>query len=338
MNWFQQALADLPSADETARAAVRARASQVLRPLGALRRLDEIAEHIAGWHASSTPTVDRPTVVVFAADHGIAGAGVSAYPGDVTAHMLEAVRTGRATINAMATSVGAVLGVHDVGVGRPTGDIRFESAMTIARMDEIAERAAEVVDDAVAGGADLLVVGELGIGNTTVAAAIAAAMLGGEATDWVGRGTGVDDDGLRRKCDAVTAAVRRVGGDPDPLAVLADLGGSEFVAMAAAVARARHLRVPVVLDGYVATAAVVPMALSRPDALDHCIVGHASEEPGHRRILDRLGMVPLLDLSMRLGEGSGALAAVPLVRMACACVTDVATFAEWFGESPPEHS
>lgn len=339
MTWFRQALTDLPDADEVARQTVRARAAQVLRPAGALRRLDEVAEHVAAWQSTATPRVDRPAVLVFAADHGVAAAGVSAYPGDVTAHMLEAVRTGRATINAMARSIGASLAVHDVGVGRPTDDIRHGPAMSIDRMDEVAHLAAGAVDDVVAAGADLLVVGELGIGNTTIAAALAAALLGGDPADWVGRGTGVDDDGLARKRDVVNQAVNRAvspaSDGVDPHSVLADLGGPEFVAMAAAVTRARHLRIPVVLDGFVATAAVLPLVSIRHDALAHCLVGHASEEPGHRRILDRLGLLPLLDLSMRLGEGSGALAAVPLVRMACACVTEVATFEEWFGPAEP---
>ncbi|HRE03651.1 MAG TPA: nicotinate-nucleotide--dimethylbenzimidazole phosphoribosyltransferase, partial [Ilumatobacteraceae bacterium] len=175
------------------------------------------------------------------------------------------------------------------------------------------------------------VLGEMGIGNTTAAAAVAAALGGGEVAAWVGRGTGVDDEGLVRKREAVRAAVARVVGVLDPLEVLRELGGAELVAMAAAIVAARHRRLPVLIDGYVVTAAALPLSCLAPDALDHCLVGHCSAEPGHRRLLQRLGKEPLLDLEMRLGEGSGAMAAVPLVAMACAGVTEVPTFGEWFG-------
>lgn len=334
MTWFHDALADLPRPDAAAADAVAERSRSVLRPAGALQRLDDVAVHVAAWQGSTQPAVRRPTVLVFAGDHGVTRAGVSAYPGEVTAAMLAAVRAGRATINAMARVVGADLEVHDVGVGAPTGDIRVEAALSPGRFDEIARLAADAVDDVVARGADLLVVGELGIGNTTVSAALPAALLGGDVAAWVGRGTGVDNDGLARKRAAVAAAVDRVGAFDDPIEAMRELGGSELTAMAAAVLRARHHRLPVVLDGYVATAAVLPLHLAVPGALDHCLVGHASAEPGHRRILDRLGVEPLLDLGLRLGEGSGALAAVPLVQIACACVTEVPTFDEWFGSGP----
>lgn len=333
MSWFHDALAELPDPDGRAAAAVAERARTVLRPVGALQRLDDIAVHVAAWHGSTRPTIERPAVLVFAGDHGVTRAGVSAYPSDVTAAMLAAVRAGRATINAIARAVGAMLEVYDMGVGRPTGDIRLEPAMSVARFDEIARDAALAVDALIDRGADLLVVGELGIGNTTISAALPAALLGGDLDLWVGRGTGVDDDGLARKRDAVDTAVRRLGSPADPIETMRELGGSELVAMAAAVLRARQHRLPVVLDGYVATAAVLPVHVAAPGALDHCLIGHASAEPGHRRILNALGVEPLLDLGMRLGEGSGALAAVPLVQIACACVTEVPTFDEWFGES-----
>lgn len=331
MSWFTAALTDLPDADPIARAAVRERAATVVRPPGALRRLDELAVHIAGWQASTEPAIRRPHVVVFAGDHGVVAGGVSAYPAEVTAEMLRAVRAGRATINAIAGSVGATLTAHDVGVGVPTADIRTHPALSPERFDEIAQLAAAAVDAAVDDGIDLLVVGELGIGNTTPAAALPVALIGGPSIEWVGRGTGVDDDGLARKRDAVVAAAARVAGVDDPIEVLRQIGGSELVAMAAACARARQLRLPVVLDGYIATSSVLPLHLARPGSLDHCIAGHRSGETGHARLLDHLGLEPVLDLELRLGEGSGALAAVPLVRLACAAVTEVATFEEWFG-------
>lgn len=325
-------LGDLTGPDTDAADAVRGRADQVLRPTGATRRLDEVAVHMAAWQGTSEPGVRRPWVLVFAADHGVTVAGVSAYPADVTSAMLAAVQAGRATINAYARAIGAELEVLDVGVGTPTGDIRSEPALSPERFDEVSARAAAAVDVAAAAGADVLVLGELGIGNTTAAACVAAAVIGGDVDGWVGRGTGVDDEGLARKRAAVSAAVTRVADVEDPIELLRQVSGAELVAMAAACLRARRHRIPVVLDGYVATAAVLPLHAADPSALDHCVVGHASAEPGHVRLLDHLGRRPLLDLGLRLGEGTGAAAAIPLIAMACAGVVEVPTFAEWFGE------
>jgi nicotinate-nucleotide--dimethylbenzimidazole phosphoribosyltransferase len=331
VNWFHDSLGDLTTPHEPSRAAVLERAAQVLRPAGALQRLDEVAAHVAAWQQTPTPAIDQPAVLVFAGDHGVTAAGVSAYPAEATAEMLRAVESGRATINAMARSVGAMLDVFDVGVGEPTGDIRHEPALCSERLETIARTASDAVDHAVDRGADLLVLGELGIGNTTISAALPAALLGGGAAIWVGPGTGVDDDGIARKRAAIDAALSRIGQLDDPIEVMRQIGGAELTAMAAACLRARHHRIPIVLDGYVATAAVLPLQSAVDGALDHCLVGHLSAEPGHRRLLDHLRLEPLLDLDMRLGEGSGALAAVPLVRMACPVVTEVATFDEWFG-------
>ena len=328
MSLLGERLGDLPTPDEGARAAARERAENVLRPAGALAWLDDVAVWKAGWQRSAAPSVERPTALVFAADHGVAAAGVSSYPSEVTAAMLDATREGRATINAFAGAVGATVTAVDVGVGRPTADMRHGPALTAERFDEITATAFAAVDDLET---DLLVLGELGIGNTTAAAAIAAAFAGGEATVWVGRGTGVDDAGLERKRAAVQESVRRIAGVVDPLEILREVGGSELVGMAAAAVAARHRSIPVVLDGYICTAAMLALHIAEPTALDHCIVGHCSAEPGHRLLLDRLDKQPLLDLDMRLGEGSGAMAAVPLITMACAGVVEVATFDEWFG-------
>lgn len=321
--------AALTPPDTDAATALRARVDDILRPGGAFRRLDEIAVHMAAWQRTATPTVARPAGLVFAADHGVAAAGdVSAYPTEVTAAMLAAFEQQRATINALARSAGATVAAFDVGVGHPTGDIRIEPALDTERFDEVTA----IATDAVASlDADLLVVGEMGIGNTTVAAAVAHALLGGQVSDLVGRGTGVDDAGLDRKAAAVAAATNRIAGITDPIEVLRQVGGAELVAMAAAIAAARRRSLPVVLDGYVATAAALTLHQAQPGWLDHCIAGHCSAEPGHRRLLATIGMEPLIDLDLRLGEGSGAMAAVPLVKMACAAVVEVPTFAEWFG-------
>lgn len=327
-DWLRAELDALAEPDHAAGEAVRARAAEILRPAGALARLDEVAAWVAEWQHTDRPAVRRPAALIFAADHGVTVAGVSRYPADVTAAMLAAYRAGRSTISAFASVAGATVEAIDVGVGRPTGDIRFEAAMTPDRFDEAVaagRRAVEALD------ADLLVLGEMGIGNTTAAAAVAAALGGGEVAAWVGRGTGLDDEGLARKREAVREAVRRIAGILDPLEVLREVGGAELAAMAAAIVAARHRNLPVVVDGYVVTAAALPLHMVRADALDHCLVGHCSAEPGHRRLLERLGKEPLLDLQMRLGEGSGAMAAVPLVAMACAGITEVPTFGEWFG-------
>ena len=333
MSWLNDALADLPAGDGAAAEAVRARAADILRPAGALARLDEVAVHMARWQGTAHPAVRRPAGLIFAADHGVAVAGaVSAYPVDVTGAMLAAYRAGKSTVSAFASVAGATVDAIDVGVGRPTGDIRVEAALSPERFDEAVAAGRAAVD---ALDADLLVVGEMGIGNTTAAAAIAAALAAAtgdtDAAAWVGRGTGVDDEGFARKRAAVEAAVARIAGVTDPLVIAREVGGAELVAMAAAVVAARHRNIPVVLDGFVVTAAVAPLAAVRADALDHCVVGHCSAEPGHRRLLAVLGKQPLLDLHMRLGEGSGAMAAVPLIAMACAGITDVPTFGEWFG-------
>lgn len=328
MSWLREMIAAMPDGDDESARLVSARAAEILRPAGALARFDEVAAWVARWQRTTQPAVRSATALIFAADHGVTAAGVSKYPADVTAAMLAAYRAGKSTVSAFAAVAGATVEAIDVGVGDPTGDIRFVSAMSAERFDAAAaagRHAVEALDG------DLLVLGEMGIGNTTAAAAVAAALGGGEVAAWVGRGTGVDDAGLDRKREAVRQAVDRIAGVLDPLEVLREVGGAELVAMAAAMVAARHRALPVLIDGYVVTAAALALAALRPDALDHCLVGHCSAEPGHRRLLQRLGKQPLLDLEMRLGEGSGAMAAVPLVAMACAGITDVPTFGEWFG-------
>jgi nicotinate-nucleotide--dimethylbenzimidazole phosphoribosyltransferase len=314
----------LPEPDEEARAHVDERAARVLRPAGAFARLDEVAAWLAGWQRTARPAVDRPALIVFVGDHGVVAEGVSAYPATVTAAMLDALRSGRATATALAEEIGASIDVVDVGVGRPTGNIAVEPALDHDRFDASFEAGRAAVG---ALEADLLVVGEMGIGNTTAAAALSACLFGLTADDWTGRGTGIGDAALRRKVGVVERARQRAG-RCEPLEALRQLGGTELVAAAGAVLEARLRRIPVVLDGFVVTAAAAALELERRGALDHCIAGHRSPEPGHSLLLEKLGKEPLLDLGLRLGEGSGALAAVPLIRIAARAVTDVATFEE----------
>jgi nicotinate-nucleotide--dimethylbenzimidazole phosphoribosyltransferase len=317
----------LTQPDLAAVAAVRARAARVLRPTGALARLDDVAAWLAGWQRTDRPAVERPAAIVFVADHGVAAAGVSAYPPSVTAEMLRALRDGAATASVMARLLDVDLHVIDVGVGRPAGNVLHEPALTAERFAAAWTAGQRAVEDAAA--ADLLVLGEMGIGNTTAAAALSAALFGGAAEEWTGRGTGVDDATFARKVAVVDASRRRVGNESDPLELLRLLGGADLVALAAATEAARRRSVPIVLDGFVVTAAAATLEVARPGALDHCWAGHCSGEPGHRLLLEKLGKPPLLDLGLRLGEASGALAALPLIRLAAAAVTDVATFEEW---------
>ena len=327
MSGLRALLDGSPGPDCVARASVRARADAVLRPAGALARLDEIAVWLAGWQRTTRPAVARPATIVFAADHGVASAEVSAYPAEVTKSMLAALEAGVATATAMSDAVGARFLVADVGVGQPTGDIRIEPALSVGRFDEVVDAGRDAVAGVADEGTDLLVLGEMGIGNTTAAAAVCVAVFDGAAADWTGRGTGVDDATFARKLAAVESASARARG-MDPLEILRQVGGAELVAIAAAVVEARRRSIPVVLDGFVVGASVAPLHRARRGALDHCIAGHVSAESGHARLLTELGMEPLVDLGLRLGEGSGALVALPIVRLAAAAVTDVATFEE----------
>lgn len=318
-------LAAAPQADRGAQAAVAERARNVLRPAGALAALDAVASWLAGWQRTDSPAVKKPAVILAAADHGVTARGVSAYPPEVTAAMLTAIRSGAATSSVLARAVGANMAVVDAGVGRPSADFTLSPALTD---DEFAACFQQGREAAAGLDCDLLAIGEMGIGNSTSAAAIAAAVIGGDAAGWAGPGSGASGEVLENKRRAVAEGVRRIG-DVEPLEALRQLGGGETAALAGAVIEARLRSLPVLLDGFISTAAVIALEAVAPGALDHCLAAHVSAEPGHRRLLEWLGKTPLLDLEMRLGEGSGALLAIPLVRAAAAAVTEVATFAEW---------
>jgi nicotinate-nucleotide--dimethylbenzimidazole phosphoribosyltransferase len=309
--------------DEQAIAAVRARDATLTKPAGALGRLEELAAFVAGWQGKATPAVNRPLVAIFAGNHGVHRHGVSPWPQDVTRQMLENFAAGGAAINQICATFDIGLKVFDLALEHPTGDITVEPAM-----DEAGCAATMAFGmEATAGGSDLLCLGEMGIANTTPAAAIYAALYGGPVSRWVGRGTGVDDEGLRRKVSAVERALVTHGAHlSDPLEVLRRLGGREFAAIAGAILAARLQNVPVILDGYVVTAAAACLHALEPSALDHCLAGHLSAEGAHGEALARMGLRPLLDLGLRLGEGSGAALAVGVVKAALACHTGMATF------------
>ncbi len=316
-------IAQRPDVDMVARTAARARNEMLTKPPGALGRLEDLAIWYAGWRGHAAPRVLTPQVIVFAGNHGITGQGVSAFPAEVTAQMVANFQQGGAAINQLARDAAARMDVHALDLDRPTEDFTQGPAMSAQDCTAAFDTGWNAVDVTT----DLLVVGEMGIGNTTSAAAIAAALLGGSGADWVGRGTGVDDDGLARKAEVVD---RGLAANPsrDPLAVLAALGGREIAAMAGAIARARSLRIPVVLDGFICSTAALVLHRVDSDAVAHCVAGHLSAEGAHARLLDAMGLEPLLDLGLRLGEGSGAALAIHIVRAALACHSGMATFDE----------
>jgi nicotinate-nucleotide--dimethylbenzimidazole phosphoribosyltransferase len=321
---LRAACLNLPRGDAQAATAVAAREAQLTKPPGSLGRLESIVGWLAQWQGHA-PRLDRVDVLVFAGNHGVVAQGVSAYPADVTAQMVANFSAGGAAINQLARIAGASLRVVPLALDRPTADLTMAPAMDERQfLDAVATGY-----DALPGEADLVCVGEMGIGNTTAAAAIAAALFGGGASRFAGRGTGIDDRGLARKHAAIDAALARHAGSlHDPLTIAAALGGRELAAILGATIAARHAGIPVVIDGFVCTAAVAPLRKLDAGALDHCMAAHMSAEAGHRDLLRELGLDPLLDLGMRLGEASGAALAVQLLRAALACHLGMATFAE----------
>ncbi|MDE0389074.1 MAG: nicotinate-nucleotide--dimethylbenzimidazole phosphoribosyltransferase [Rhodospirillales bacterium] len=328
---FRARVEAMPGPDEAAAERARAHDAQLTKPGGALGRLETLATWAAAWQGRHPPRAERIQVLVFAGNHGVASRGVSAYPPAVTAQMVANFEAGGAAINQLCGVLGAELTVVPLDLDTPTEDMTQTPALGEADCVNALEAGMAAVD----GGADLLCLGEMGIGNTTAAAALAAALCGGDGAAWVGPGTGVDADGLARKAAAVDAALaRHAEARRDPLAVLSCVGGRELAAIAGAVVQARHCRVPVLLDGFACTAAAAVIAKLRDDGLEHAQVAHRSAEPGHRRLLEALAIEPLLDLGLRLGEASGAALAAALVRMAVTAHNGMATF-ESAGVSGP---
>jgi nicotinate-nucleotide--dimethylbenzimidazole phosphoribosyltransferase len=316
---------NLPVGSDSARLAVLERQAVLTKPPGSLGRLEDLTAWLAQWQGRPVPKLERIDVVVFAGNHGVTRQGVSPYPATVTAQMVANFAQGGAAINQLARVAGAGLTVVPLDLDCPTQDFTELPAMTANEF----LGAVATGFDAVSTECDLLCVGEMGIGNTTAAAAIAAALFGGGGIRWAGRGTGVDDAGLRRKQAAIDAGLARhaeVLGDP--LRIAMALGGRELAAILGATLAARHRAVPVLLDGFVCTSAVAPLARLAAGALDHTVLAHLSAESGHRLLAEALELTPLLDLGMRLGEASAAALAVPLIRAAVACHTGMATFDE----------
>ncbi len=318
-------LRELPAADLGAKRAVQERQLELLKPQGALGRLEELAAWLAAWQGRADPHMVRPRVAVFAGNHGVAEQGVSAFPASVTAQMMQAFIAGQAAINQLSALADADLRIYELALDQPTADMSLGPAMS----EEDAVRAIAYGMIAVEEGFDCMALGEMGIANTTAAAALSAGLFGGSGADWAGPGTGLADAALANKVAVIDRALAaNVSVLGDPLATLCALGGFELCAIMGATIACRLARTPVVLDGFACTAAASVLHAIRPELLDHCLVAHVSAEPGHRRLLAAIDKAPLLDYGMRLGEASGAALVLPILKAACACHNGMATFAE----------
>jgi nicotinate-nucleotide--dimethylbenzimidazole phosphoribosyltransferase len=299
---------------------------QKTKPRGSLGRLEELACRIAAIRGTATPGRLKSAVVVAAADHGVADEGVSAYPPEVTAQMLANFHAGGSAVCVLAREAGAALHVVDAGVGKPTGNIAEGPAMSRADAEHWIEQGRTLAGELET---DVVALGEMGIGNTTSASALVAALLRVEPRLVCGRGTGLDDDGLARKVAVVERALGVNGVDAaDPVVALAALGGFELAFLCGLTLGGAANRMVVLLDGFITSAAALTAVRLEPAAKDALIAAHVSTEPGHRFVLDELGLEPLLDLRLRLGEGSGAALALPLLNAATAILADMATFAD----------
>lgn len=323
LNDFRALLTNAPAQDATAVGEAEERNGQLTKPPGALGRLEDLAIWYAGWRGNPRPEIANPQLIVFAGNHGVTAQGVSAFPAEVTEQMVLNFQHGGAAINQLSRAAGAKLSVHALDLDKPTADFTKGPAMSEEEVVSALLTGWNAVDE----NTDLLVVGEMGIGNTTSGAAILNALYGGEASDWVGRGTGVDDAGLANKARVVTEGLA-VNTSREGLEVLRCLGGRELAAMAGAIAKARVARIPVILDGFICTAAAATLVAEDNTALDHTVAGHVSAEAAHFSVLKNLGKEPLLAMNMRLGEASGGALAINILKSAVACHSGMATFAE----------
>jgi len=315
----------IPGPDLDAGTAAWTRQTQLTKPPGSLGRLEELSVWLATWQGKSSPVLRRPRIAVFAGNHGIAARGVSAYPATVTAQMVRTFQNGGGAINQICETVDADLRVYELDLDTPTADFTQGEAME----EEDCCRAMAYGMMAVEMDVHALCLGEMGIGNTTSAAALCCALFGGTAEDWVGPGTGVDDEGIDRKVAVVRSGIElHARPDRDAFDLLRALGGYELAAIVGAILAARMGRTPVVLDGFACTAAAAVLFKLDPRALDHCIVAHRSKEPGHTRLLQLLNQRPLFDFDMRLGEASGSALAIPILRAAVSCLNGMATFSD----------
>jgi len=318
-------MSELPGPVSAAGEAATAREGTLTKPPGALGRLEEITHWLCLWQGRHPPKLDRPRVAVFAGNHGVAARGVSAYPAEVTKQMVANFTSGGAAVNQLSLAADAELRVYEMELDNPTADFSTGPAMS----EEDCAKAFAYGMMAVEPGLDLLCLGEMGIANTTSAAALCCALFGGGAREWVGPGTGVVGEALARKIAVVDEAMKHHRPHfIDSFDIMRRLGGRELAAIAVAVMAARMARIPVLLDGFACTAAAAALHAADAHGLDHCLVAHCSAEPGHRKLLERISKKPLLDFGMRLGEASGAALAIQILRGAIACHNGMASFAE----------
>lgn len=322
-NDIRALLSTLPDVSDDARLQVAIHEKNLTKPQNSLGRLEEISAWVAASQFTYPPSIHSVHCNVYAGNHGVVAQGVSAYPATVTQQMVQNFIDGGAAVNQLCGTFNVDLQVHEMALDHPTADMTLAPAMSEEDCAEAFLYGMTTVKDHT----DLLCLGEMGIGNTTAAAALALALYGGDAATWTGYGTGIDQEALERKTTCVAKAVAQNKIlMSDPLEIMRCVGGRELAAMAGACVAARLKNTPVLIDGYVATAALAPLAVLQPNALDHCMVAHRSKEIGHALLCEKLGKLPLLDLDMGLGEGSGAVMAVGLCRAAVACHSGMATF------------
>lgn len=330
--------------DLVAREAAISRQGELTKPPGSLGRLEDIAIQLAALQGRQQPTLEKVQIIVFAADHGVASAGVSAFPQEVTAQMIANMAAGGAAITVLARQIGAAIELVNLGTVAPvpehplvrqaviaagTANLAEAPAMSASQLAQALAEGAAAVQRASAAGAELFIAGEMGIGNTTAATALSCALLGLPAADLVGPGTGLDRGGIERKQQLIEHALALHRDQlADPISILAHLGGFEIAAMAGAYVACAQQGLPMLIDGFISSSAALAASRVCPAAVDWMLLAHASAEPGHRAMAEAMGLRPLLDLGMRLGEGSGAAAAVPLLRLACSLHAQMATFAE----------
>ncbi|RCL02396.1 MAG: nicotinate-nucleotide--dimethylbenzimidazole phosphoribosyltransferase [Candidatus Tokpelaia sp. JSC161] len=320
---FRMLFHSFPQPDEVSMAAARARQIKLIKPRGALGRLEEIAIWLSGWRGEEKPLIRKPLVAVFAGNHGITDECITPFSSKLTEKMVHNFAEGKAAINQICAFNDLGLKIYDLALEYPTLNITKEAAM-----DERTCTATMAFGmEAIVGGIDLICLGEMGIGNTTIASALALGLFGGDAEEWIGQSSGSEDVFLDRKIETVRKAVALHSNYlDDPFEVLRRLGGREFSAIVGAILAARMEKIPVILDGFVVTAAAAVLFKIHPSALDHCLVGHMSTETAHRKLLRILRKEPLLKLGMRLGEGTGAALAAGIVRCAALCHAKMATF------------
>lgn len=322
---MRELIDNTPVADVTALEEARNHQSNLTKPLGSLGKLEKIVEWASMWQGRHPPSAENVQIIVFAANHGVSSLGVSAFPSSVTAQMVSNFATGGAAINQLSHWTGASLNVVPINLDTPTANIAEEPALS----ESMCLKSFKLGMTAINRNADLICLGEMGIGNTTVASAIAAALFGGTGGDWVGHGTGISDTQLTLKANVIDSALSTHKTFlSDPIQVLTRLGGHEFAAIAGATLAARFCKVPIILDGFASTTAASILEVAKAGSLAHCLVSHKSAEKGHALLLKKIGKQPLLDLSLRLGEGTGAALAAGLVRAAIAIHNGMSTFSE----------